>query len=44
MKPYRCDICHRTIAKEARGNPNPSPGDHDPAYHVARAYKTGWKP
>jgi hypothetical protein len=41
---YICDICHRSILVEAHGGPHPSPGDHDPAYHVAKAYKTGWKP
>jgi Fe-S-cluster-containing hydrogenase component 2 len=35
MTPYDCAICERRIAVEASGN---SPGDHDPAGHVARAY------
>lgn len=35
-----CPTCHRTIEREA-GDPHPnSPGDHDPAYHVAKAYGT----
>lgn len=30
-----CDICGGVIVEEAFGN---SPGDHDPAWHVAEAY------
>lgn len=37
-----CDVCHNIIVKDAHGGPHPSPGDHDPAYHVAKAYHTGW--
>jgi hypothetical protein len=40
---YICEICHHTIINEAHGGPKPSAGDHDPAYHVAKAYNTGWK-
>ena len=40
---YTCEICHRLIEKEAHGGEHPSCGDHDPAYHVAKAYGTGWE-
>lgn len=33
-----CPICFRLIHNEARGGTKPSAGDHDPAYHVAKAY------
>lgn len=39
---YHCSICYRDIKIESRGNPHPSPGDHNPAWHVSRAYNTGW--
>lgn len=32
---YVCTVCGRAIVTEGSGN---SPGDHDPAYHVAQAY------
>lgn len=32
---YTCPTCHNPIRVEGSGN---SPGDHDPAYHVAQAY------
>lgn len=44
MKAYRCETCHRLIQVEAHSTPRPSAGDHDPAYHVAKAYNTGWVP
>jgi hypothetical protein len=34
-EPYTCPVCHRWIVDDGFGN---SPGDHDPAYHVAQAY------
>lgn len=33
-----CPTCHRVIEVQPRGGDHPSPGDHDPAYHVAKAY------
>lgn len=39
-----CLICHKLIVREAHGGPKPSAGDHDPAFHVAKAYHTGWVP
>lgn len=38
--PRTCPTCHRAIVKDAHGGDHPSPGDHDPAYHVAAAYGT----
>lgn len=35
-----CPVCRRLIVRDAHGGPHPSPGDHDPAYHVAAAYGT----
>ena len=40
MTPYKCNICYKWIIKEASGGLHPSPGSHDPAYHVAKAYHT----
>lgn len=37
---YVCEICRHVIVREAHGGPHPSAGDHDPAYHVAKAYGT----
>lgn len=33
-----CGICGNIIANEAHGGNKPSAGDHDPAFHVAKAY------
>lgn len=41
---YACPICGEWIETEARGGPHPSPGSHNPAFHVAKAYDTGWSP
>lgn len=38
--PRECPTCHRVIEHEAHGGAHPSPGDHDPAYHVAANYGT----
>ena len=43
-RPNVCPICKRTIVVEAHGGSHPSPGDHDPAPHVARSYGTEEKP
>jgi hypothetical protein len=43
MKEYICEICYHRIVKEAHGGDHPSTGDHDSAYHVAKAYNTGWE-
>jgi hypothetical protein len=40
---YNCEICYRFIIKGAHGGDHPSTGDHESAYHVAKAYNTGWK-
>jgi hypothetical protein len=33
-----CDVCHRAITVDACARRPNDPGDHDPAFHVAKAY------
>lgn len=35
---YYCEVCWKDIINDAHGGAHPSAGDHDPAYHSAKAY------